>query len=101
DHRLHHHHDHAEDRQHKFRQDPHVVSTLRDGLHDLCEEGHHWPTALLAICATGVNTCCTAGSIAPSQISGATPMTRATTAPGQSAAFSKPVRSGNVLFSSC
>ncbi len=78
--RIEHHDDHAEDRKHNFRQNADVFDALRQGLSH--SGGDHWPTTLLATCANGASAVWTAGSIAFSHSSGATPITSAATAAG-------------------
>src|ERR1019366_7989346 len=116
--RVNDHDQHAKDREHQLRQNAHVVGTLRQGSLRLCQQARqgvrerrrhygcpnhcHWPTSLLANCVTGPRAYrCTAGSIALSHTRGTTPITSAATAIGQSAAFSRRLRSGNLLLISC
>src|SRR5580698_3085437 len=121
------HDQHAKNRKHQLRQNAHVVRSLRQrslgqrSLH-LCQKTgqrmreranhaydrgrgsgqNHWPTTLVSNCLTGgASATCTAGSIALSHSKGATPITKATTAIGQSAACSRRLRSGSVLLTSC
>ncbi len=105
--RFQHHHDHAEKRENNLGQDTYVIGTLRkrlqkcrDKSHDDCP-GDHCLTTLLTTCVKGVSAARTAGSMAPSHRIGATPITSAAAAQGQSASFSKPERSRRELFTGC
>ena len=99
--RIEHHDEHAEQRKNDFRQDTNVFHALRHGLNHGCARRHHWPTTLLASCANGANAVWTAGSIAFSHSSGATPMTRAAAMAGSRAMRSRMSRSGRVSFTGC
>src|SRR5437016_9500069 len=89
----------AKNAEHNFRQEAEVILDVGNDLS--ARSGIHWPTALLTSWANGASEACTAGAIMLSQISGATPIRSATTAVGQSAAFSRRARSGKVLLTSC
>src|ERR1700733_922388 len=76
DQRIYQHDEHAKNRQHDFRQDGNVVGGMGHNLRHLWNLVH-WPTTLLASSVNGASAACTAGSMAFSQISGATPITNA------------------------
>src|SRR5450631_1585134 len=97
--RIEHHQEHSENRKHDLRQNTNVIDALRDVVHKLDGEVH-WLTNLLASCAAGARTFCTAGSMAFSHSSGATPIANAATAAGQSAVRSRAFKSGNVRLMS-
>ncbi len=107
DQRIEQHDQDAEGRQDQLGQDADVVGALRNRLRNRLQQrqveqgADHCPTTLLTTCVNGVSAACTAGSIAPSHRIGATPITSAAAAQGQTAAFSKPKRSGSELFTGC
>src|SRR5215469_3435198 len=101
DDRIEQHHQDSEGRQNQFGQYADVIASLWDRFEQNGGGRVHCPTTLLILCGNGASQACTAGSIAASHKMGATPITRAATAHGHTAAFSNPYRSGRALFTGC